>query len=233
MVEAEHIPQRFIGFTAEAADFYRRLADDNSKKFWHANKAVWEDAVLGPLRALLAALEPDPSVFHVFRPYRDVRFSADKSPYKTMLGAGSPSADGTVRYLQISASGLMIASGCYAFTSDQVARFRHAVDDKRRGPALEAITAEIEAGHLAVESGGAAPLKTAPRGFTTDHPRIGLLRFRGLIAIEYITDPQALASSSMVDRVRASWETAGALREWLAANVGPPLDARPNFRPHG
>jgi uncharacterized protein (TIGR02453 family) len=229
MADATMPVERFAGFPPEATDFYRRLAGDNSKEFWQANKEVWERSVRDPLRALLDAVDPDPDAFHVFRPYRDVRFSPDKSPYKTMLGAGAESRDGTVRYVRIGAQGLMIASGCYAFTPDQIARFRTAIDHEHRGARLIAAISELAAADIAVESGGAAPLKTAPRGYPKDHPRIELLRLRGLIAIEHITDPSTISSSHALERVRASWDSAAPLREWLGTHVGPPADPRPRF----
>jgi uncharacterized protein (TIGR02453 family) len=219
--------ERFAGFPPDAIDFYRRLAADNSKEFWQANKEIWEQAVRDPLCSLLAAVEPDPDAFQIFRPYRDVRFSPDKSPYKSMLGAGAPSRDGTVRYIQISAAGLMIASGCYAFEPDQIARFRAAIDHAHRGARLASVTSELAAASIAVESGGAAEVKTTPRGFSKDHPRIALLRFRGLVAIEHITDPAVVGSPSALDRVRASWDSAAPLRDWLATHVGPAAEPRP------
>ena len=134
----------FAGFPAEATEFFADLELDNSREFWLANKPVFERSVRAPMRALLDALDPDPKAFHVFRPNRDVRFSADKSPYKTMHGAGATSRRGTMRYVHVSADGLFIASGCYMLAPDQIARLRAAIDDDETGAALVRVLAKVE-----------------------------------------------------------------------------------------
>ena len=118
----------FGGFGEEAIEFYDGLLADNSKAYWTDRKAVYEEHVRAPMQALLADLEPEFGRGKIFRPYRDVRFSRDKSPYKTACGATAGPF-----YVQVSAEGLMAAGGYYQMTSDQVARFRTAVDDERRG----------------------------------------------------------------------------------------------------
>src|SRR2546422_225287 len=126
------------------------------------------------MEALLEKLEPEFGPGKVFRPYRDVRFSADKSPYKTAMGAVCV-RDAAVYYLQLSADGLMAAAGYYHMARDQLARFRAAVDDGKAGGELAAIVGRLEKGGY--EVGGEA-LRTAPRGFRPDHPRIRLLRHK-------------------------------------------------------
>ena len=77
----------FNGWPAEALEFYEGLEADNSKAYWTANKAVYETAVRQPLDALSATIADEFGELVVFRPYRDVRFAKDKSPYKTAMGA--------------------------------------------------------------------------------------------------------------------------------------------------
>ncbi len=211
----------FTGFPAEATDFFADLELDNSREFWTANRPVFERCVKGPMRALLDALDADPGAFHVFRPNRDVRFSPDKSPYKVQHGAAATSPGGTVRYVHVSADGLFVASGCYMLARDQVARLREAVADDDAGPALEAILRKVERRGLEIGGGGEEPLKTAPRGYPKDHPRIALLRFKGLTAHETIVDPEIVETAAALDRVRASWKAAAPMRAWLEEHVGP------------
>ena len=97
----------FNGWPAEALEFYEGLAADNSKAYWTAHKDSYERDVYAPMAALLAELEPDFGEGKTFRPYRDVRFSADKSPYKTNIGA-TVGDDG---YVQLDARGLAVGSG--------------------------------------------------------------------------------------------------------------------------
>ena len=87
---------RFTGFPSAAFEFYDGLEADNSSAYWQANKSTFESAVRGPMAALLAGLPEQYHPFHVFRPSRDVRFSADKSPYKTAHGAVSETSAGSV-----------------------------------------------------------------------------------------------------------------------------------------
>ena len=92
----------FRGWPNEALDFYEGLEADNSKTYWTAHRSVYDEKVLAPMNALLAELEPEFGAGKIFRPYRDVRFSADKSPYKTAIGATLELGG----YVQLSAKGL-------------------------------------------------------------------------------------------------------------------------------
>ncbi len=76
----------FSGWAEEALDFYEGLEADNTKTYWTRQKAVYEDKVLRPMMELLDELGPEFGESKIFRPYRDVRFSKDKTPYKTHMG---------------------------------------------------------------------------------------------------------------------------------------------------
>lgn len=159
----------FTGFPVAALDFYEDLEADNSKPFWAAHKAVYDDCVRGPMLALLAELEPEFGAGKAFRPHRDVRFSTDKSPYKTHQGGFVQTGPGVGFYVQIDAAGLRVAGGFYRGSSDQVAAYRAAVDDSRRGPRLEPLVRRL---HRAGYEIGGERLKTRPRGVAEDHPRL-------------------------------------------------------------
>ena len=170
----------FRGFPPEALSFYEGLEADNSKTYWTAHGDVYEHAVKQPMEALCAELDAEFGPLRLFRPYRDVRFSRDKSPYKTAVAAFGESADGGHYYLHLSANGLFVGSGYYHMASDQLARFRAAVDDDRSGKEISAVTARLEGDGY--DLAAHESLKTAPRGFAKDHPRIDLLRRKGLVA---------------------------------------------------
>src|SRR5437764_10559168 len=116
----------------------------------------------------------------MFRQNRDIRFSRDKSPYKTntygILHGSDIPAQGL--YASISAHGLVAGSGYHTMARDQLDRFRDSVADDRRGPKLVAAAARAEKAGL--ELWGES-LATAPRGYPKDHPRIELLRRKNLI----------------------------------------------------
>ena len=123
----------FRGWPADAIDFYRGLEADNSKTYWQANKARYDEAVKAPFEALMVELEGEFGPMRLFRPYRDVRFAKDKSPYKTAAAAFGEQEGGSGLYVQLSASGLMVGSGYYHMAPDQLVRFRAALDDARAG----------------------------------------------------------------------------------------------------
>jgi uncharacterized protein (TIGR02453 family) len=210
---------RFEGFGPGACRFYEELADNNSRDWFAGNRDRYEAEVRAPLEYLLDDLAGEFGEGKVFRPNRDVRFSKDKSPYKTNAAAVI-SSDGERRslYIQISADGLMVGGGAYWLAGEPLDRLRSAVDDDRTGPELEAIVADLQAAGAA--TGAHESLKTAPRGYPKDHPRIGLLRQKGIIGWWEHPPRRWLATPGARDRVADAWRRLGPLNAWLDANVG-------------
>lgn len=205
----------FRGWPAEALEFYEGLAADNSAAYWNAHKAVYEQKVYAPMVALLAELEAEFGAGKIFRPYRDVRFSPDKSPYKTAIAATLERGG----YLQLSANGLAAGTGMYMMDTGQVARYRRAVDNDKTGEELRALMARIAG--KGIEVGGHEQLKSAPRGYPRDHPRIDLLRHKGVVA--WIEWPAAawLGTAAAKRRVVDFLRVSRPLQDWLDAHVGP------------
>jgi len=211
----------FEGFPAEALIFYEGLEADNSKVYWTDHRDLYEKAVRGPMLALLTVLAPEFGDPHLFRPHRDVRFSRDKSPYKTAIGAYITGGG----YVQVSANGLMVASGYWQTASDQVERLRAAVADDVTGPKLEAVVEQLRASGYEISGNR---LKTRPRGYDADHPRIELLRHRTLTVHREFGEPTWLAEAACAERVAAAWREMRLLRDWLDRHVGPtPLPETP------
>jgi uncharacterized protein (TIGR02453 family) len=203
----------FQGWPEEALDFYEGLEADNSKTYWTAHKAIYEEKVRGPMVELLDELGPEFGESKIFRPYRDVRFSKDKSPYKTNIAAVI--GDG---YIQLSASGLAAGSGMYQMAPDQLDRYRLAVASDATGEELEQVLAGMEVREIAVT--GHDMLKKAPRGYPADHPRVGLLRYKGIIAWkEWVVEPW-LGTSAAKQHVAGFLGACQPLCAWLEANVG-------------
>jgi uncharacterized protein (TIGR02453 family) len=204
----------FKGWKAEALEFYEGLEADNSKAYWTANKHVYEETVHQPMADLLAELGADYGEGKIFRPYRDVRFSADKTPYKTAIGA-TLSRGG---YIQFSAEGLSAGSGMWMMAADQLERYRAAVDEGGSGAALEAIVAEGE--KTGLEIGGHDSLKSAPRGYAKDHPRVDLLRYKGLVAWRSWPVAPWLGTAAAKKRVVEFFEASRPMKDWLTSHVG-------------
>ena len=205
----------FHGWAPSALAFYKGLELDNSKSYWTTHRATYDADVLAPMLELLDELAPRFGVGKVFRPYRDVRFSADKSPYKTAIGATTHHGG----YVQLSANGLAAGAGYYQLASDQLSRFRDAVDDESTGRALADIVARLAKRHVEIMSIDA--LKSAPRGMPADHPRIELLRLKGLAAWRQWPIAPWLASAGAKKRVIDFFEATTPLVEWLDDHVGP------------
>lgn len=208
----------FQGFSSDAIEFYSGLAADNRREFWTAHKSVYDTQVRQPMLALLAELEPEFGPGTLFRPHRDTRFSQDKSPYKTYQAAIVGPAPGIGFYVELNADGLLAGGGYHAHDSTQVDRFRKAVDAEDTGSALQAIVATIRDSGLEVEGD---QLKTRPRGYAADHPRLELLRYRSLVTVRRFGTPPWLSTPATVDEVRDVWRQVAPLNDWIAANVEP------------
>ena len=198
--------------------FYRGLEADNSKAYWTAQRSVYDECVLAPMQALAEEVTEEFGPLKVFRPYRDVRFSKDKSPYKTAIAAAGELEGGAVVYLQLGAEGLFAASGYYQMASDQLQRYREAVADGRAGPALESVVAELRAARWDV---GGEALKVAPRGYPRDHPRVALLRHKGMTMGRTFPPAKWLQTRKALDRVVGVWRAGAPMNAWLERHVGP------------
>jgi uncharacterized protein (TIGR02453 family) len=203
----------FGGWPEEALDFYDGLAADNSKSYWTEHKAVYEEKILRPMTELTEELAAEFGEPKIFRPYRDLRFSRDKSPFKTHIGA----VIGDVGYVQLSAEGLGAGAGMWEMGPEQLARYREAVADDGSGGELEEIIATIEKADVTLHGHGV--LKSAPRGFPADHPRIVLLRYKGVTAWKQWPVEPWLETASAKDRVISFFRTTRPLCSWLTDNV--------------
>jgi uncharacterized protein (TIGR02453 family) len=216
----------FKGWPKEAVTFFEGLEVDNSRDYWQANKAVYERAVRGPLEELLEELAAEFGEAKVFRPNRDIRFSKDKSPYKTNIAA----TIGRRGYVSFSADGLGTGSGYYVMAPDQLDRYRKAVVAERTGKQIAAITGELT--RAGIELGAYETLKTAPRGYDKEHPRIELLRRKGLIAWRSWPVAAWMSTAKAKARIVDVLHAGEPMIKWLDRNVGETTDPR-WVNPHG
>ncbi len=205
----------FEGFPVAALDFYDDLEVDNTKSFWEAHKEVYADSVKAPMVALTAALEPEFGTAKIFRPYRDVRFAKDKTPYKSHQGAFVAVGPATGWYVEVSARGVRTGAGFYEASGPRLAAFRAAVADDKSGPALKRILTKLEKAGFEI---GGDRLKTSPRGFDADHPRIELLRHRSLTVGHWIGFEPVVHTPELLDLVRDDWKALRPLVEWIATH---------------
>ncbi|MGH3210613.1 MAG: DUF2461 domain-containing protein [Trebonia sp.] len=203
----------FDGWPAESLAFYAGLEDDNSKEYWTRRKAVYQERVLRPMEELLEELAPEFGEPKIFRPYRDIRFSHDKTPYKTHIGATL----GPTCYVQLSADGLAAGSGRWHLEPAELAQYRAGVAGPD-GAELAAIVATLE--KTGVEVHGHGSLKSAPRGYQADHPRIDLLRHKGLTTWRHWSPEPWLSTAEPAGRLKEFFRTSADLCDWLTSHVG-------------
>lgn len=206
----------FTGFPVAALDFYDDLEVDNTKAFWEKHKAVYDASVKAPMTALCAALEPEFGPAKIFRPYRDVRFAKDKTPYKTHQGAFVRVGEATGWYVEVSPRGVRTGAGFYEASSGRPAAFRAAVAHDRFGPELERVLAQLAEQDFEI---GGDRLKTTPRGYDAGHPRIELLRHRSLTVGHQLGFEPVIHTPELLDLVRDDWRALRPLVEWVAEHV--------------
>jgi uncharacterized protein (TIGR02453 family) len=204
----------FRGWPVEALEFFEGLEADNSKTYWERNREVYDSSVRAPMEQLLEELAPEFGEGRIFRPYRDIRFSSDKSPYKTNIAATIGEG-----YVQLTADALGVGSGIWHMASDQLERYRAAVSEDRPGRKLVQVVETARAAGLTVT--GHDVLKSAPKGYPKDHPRIELLRYKGLITWREWPAAAWLGTRKAKDRVIECLRLSEPLNAWLRTHVGP------------
>jgi uncharacterized protein (TIGR02453 family) len=221
---------RFEGFADDNAKFFKALAKKNDRVWFQAHKAEFEEGWNSPMKLLLAEVKDavDRSYPHcdldepkVFRIFRDVRFSKDKSPYKTHIGgyipvrrAGKKTTDLPMAlYFHVGAKETFGAAGHYMMDPESLERFRAAIDDEKRGKDLLKVLASLAKKGFQEDSH--ARLKRVPKGYDPDHPRADLLKRKGLV-VGFPTLPQGLLATPKLTKWLADGcKTAAPLVEWL------------------
>ena len=228
---ARTTPARFEGFADRDRRFFRALARNQRREWFEAHRKEYEDGWQTPMRMLLAEVREriDPlfplhplGAPKVFRIHRDVRFSKDKSPYKTHIGGyvaidgvgQGPSAPAAL-YVHLGATEVFVAAGHYMMDPGQLACFREAVVDDRRGEALVAILGKLTRAGFTV--GSHDVLQRVPRGLDPGHARADLLRRKGLIVTFPPPSRDLLVARTLIEWLVTHTKRAVPLVEWLAS----------------
>jgi uncharacterized protein (TIGR02453 family) len=212
----------FRGFAPAVFEWFAGLERDNSKAYFTATRDRYEAEVRGGLQAMLDELSATfGGEVKLFRQQRDLRFAPDKSaPYKTRTYGllHSVPGPGAGLYAELSSQGLYAGTGYHQLARDQLERFRAAVVDDRSGRQLAELTDAARRGGLEVVG---ESLRTAPRGYPRDHPRIELLRHKALIAGRRLPGTGGIGRDAALDHVASTWRAAEPLNAWLDEHVGP------------
>jgi uncharacterized protein (TIGR02453 family) len=218
----------FLGMPDEGLAFLEDLEERNTKEFFDANKALFRERVQAPFAALVEAAAdrlrrdvPDLGTPKVFRIYRDLRFSKDKTPYKTSMSASVPSrapvdGDGpgvaTGYYVNVGPAGLYTASGLYHPDRGALLRVRAAIAEEDTGKELEAILAEAAPRGLVP---WLDPLQRTPKPWPPDHPRADLLKARSLVLNRQHDRAPWLHTPELLDHLLADWKAMIPFNRWL------------------
>jgi uncharacterized protein (TIGR02453 family) len=201
----------------EALDFLRELEANNDRDWFKANRARYDTYLVEPAREMAQGLS-HLGELHMFRPYHDTRFHM-RPPIKEQLGVAIGYGGAGGYYFELSMDGLLVAAGMHHPASDQLERFRRAIDDGRRAAGFERAVKAAAASGLELSP---PALKRAPRGFPLDHPRIERLRLKELGMYRRHTLEPWLHSPECDEHVRVQLESARPLVAWLGKHVGPP-----------
>jgi uncharacterized protein (TIGR02453 family) len=226
---------RFEGFADTEGRFFGELTLHNDRGWFNDHRAEYEVGWLRPMEALLDEVRAglaaayrgialaDPKVFRI---HRDVRFSKDKSPYKTHIGGFLPVARGGGRsqveapaalYFQVGYRECFAGAGLYGMDPDTLRRYRAAVLDPRRGAALARLASGLTRKGYTVEA--REETRRVPPGVDPDHPRADLLRRKGLVVMAPDLPRRQLSERALVAALVKVGREGAPLVRWLLASA--------------
>ena len=207
------LTRRFAGFPPEGLRFFKQLARHNNRDWFQAHKETYEQACREPMKDLLDELGPSFGAGQIKRINRDIRFSRDKSPYRTNISAGIGG-----NYIHFSPKGLYIGAGIYKPEPVALQRYRSAVDSAASGRKLNAIVTSLRRTGYKVDTH--ERLASTPRGYSLDHPRLDLLQMKDIFAGKMFPTGRWLSTRLAFARVKRVMTDTAPLVDWIRVNVG-------------
>jgi uncharacterized protein (TIGR02453 family) len=222
----------FKGFPKQTLTFFRTLSQNNTKMWFDQNKEMYEQHVMIPARDFILAMgvrlkkiapgiQADPRVNKsLFRLNRDIRFSPDKTPYKTHLGiwfweGPRPRMECSGFYFHLEPQKFMLGCGLYAFPKDMLETYRQSVVHPTHGPALtKAITAIKKIKEYYI---GEQHYKKIPQGYDPSHKNAALLLYSGLYAGVEMPVSEVLLTADLVELCFDHYKKMLPLHQWLLA----------------
>lgn len=218
----------FTGFPKVGVQFLKDLSKNNDKVWFNRNKETFTTQLLQPAQVFVVVMgktlekiardiHADPRTDKsIFRIYRDTRFSADKSPFKTHLGifwweGDRPKMECPGFYFHLEPPNLFLGCGLYMFSKPLLKTYRESVVDKKSGAAL---VSAIKAVSKKTKIGG-KHYKQTPRGFDSDHPNAEYLLYNGLHVMTETKIPKELFSEDLVDYCFKLYKDMQPLHKWL------------------
>ena len=220
---------QFNGFPKEYFSFFNKLKKNNSKQWFEKHRDDYDQLVMHPARGFVTAMGEKlrkiaPEVNAVpkinkslFKINRDVRFSNDKSPYKTYMGIWLWEGDGKRMecsgfYLHVENKNVLIGVGIKMFSKPLIDRYRRAVVDKNQGAALKSAVRKISAKGYLIDC---KHYKKVPRGYDAEHPNAEFLLYNGLTARVEEKVPDVFFSDALIDYAYTHYKNMLPLHRWL------------------
>jgi uncharacterized protein (TIGR02453 family) len=220
---------QFNGFPKEYFSFFNKLKKNNSKQWFEKHRDDYDQLVMHPARGFVTAkgeklrkIAPEVNAVpkinkSLFKINRDVRFSNDKSPYKTYMGIWLWEGDGKRMecsgfYLHVENKNVLIGVGIKMFSKPLIDRYRRAVVDKNQGAALKSAVRKISAKGYLIDG---KHYKKVPRGYDAEHPNAEFLLYNGLTARVEEKVPDVFFSDALIDYAYTHYKNMLPLHRWL------------------
>jgi uncharacterized protein (DUF2461 family) len=208
------------GFGKEAVAFFSALEADNSKEFWSAQRATYDESIKPTFLAVLDGIDGLGS-WRVYRPNNDTRFGTAKGPYKTFIGAVAERPDGVGAFVQLSAKGLLVGTGNPMPAPDQLTKLLNAIANDESGTSFTQSVDAVRATKAIVYGGRYDSLRRVPSGFPADHVRAEFLKWKGIEINHRPGTPAWLDGHAAPERITGLIELGSPLHDWLGRYVGP------------
>ena len=228
---------QFSGFSPAALDFLRQLEANNNRDWFEAHKDIYQNEIVAHAPAFVSALGErlksiSPAIEYdarttgagsMMRIYRDIRFSKDKTPYKTRIAfvfwqGPLKKMENPAFGFQFNANDGELMAGQFGFSKEMLTSYRNAVLDERLGNELLTILRSIsQAGAYQI---GGETSKRVPTGYDANHPRAELLRYQGLYAQIGGIPAEVLTSPTLVDVLFEHFRAISPLQQWLVRLAG-------------
>jgi len=219
----------FEGFPRDGLAFLRELDDHNERDWFEAHRAAWDEGIVPAMLAWCGALadrlrDVMPKLVFVprvggslYRLNRDIRFSRDKSPYKTHVAAllwegSAEKHDAPGVYLHVSPDEVIFGGGLYVFEEGRLDRFRKLLHNEASAKRLKAALATAKKGGLKPDG---EKLVKPPRGFDPEGPFADLAKYKGLVVGKTVKPAGWLHSKEALDRSEAAARAYAPLHAWM------------------
>jgi len=221
-------------FPANTANFLSKLSKNNNREWLEANRDKYNSDFLEPAVQFVLEmgdrlLDIDPEIIaipkidkSIFRLHRDVRFSKDKSPYKTNMGlyfwnSKAKKSEAAGFYFHVEPKLYGVAAGIYMPSAEILKRFRNAVSNPLTGKELHDIVKKMSHNKKYAVEG--KKFKRLPKGYSSESPYSEYLLYEGIYSWYESKNINELTDGKCIDKVFRNYKDMSPLYKWLNKNL--------------